>query len=129
LVFERYVRHGEYVLRAFDRDLVEMHQIIFMEVVGFKVDAHFIGSFLQKHMIPCKRVGEPVKNFMTSFKQYIWKEQCKMLLKSDNPVDCFEAELNKKMGKDKVVRGFQKIFVKSLPSLASLELLIERKIF
>jgi len=25
LVFQKYVRHGEYVLRVFDNDLVEMH--------------------------------------------------------------------------------------------------------
>lgn len=33
------------------------------------------------------------------------------------------------MGKDKIVKGFKKIFVLSIPSQASLELLIERRIF
>ena len=42
LVFEKYIRHGEYLLRVFDPELSQLYQIIFMEIIGFRVDPSFI---------------------------------------------------------------------------------------
>lgn len=69
LVFIKYIRHGEFLLRMFDPDLVQLHQVIFMEVVGFKVDAKFIAAFLRKHKVINQQ--EAVHEFMGHYREYI----------------------------------------------------------
>ena len=48
---------------------------------------------------------------------------------SENAVENFEYELDKLIGSDKLQKGFKSIVEKFVPSNASLEFLIEKKIF
>ena len=48
---------------------------------------------------------------------------------SDNPVENFEYELDQYIGSDKLHKGFKRIVDKFVPSKASLEFLIEKRIF
>ena len=45
------IQHGGYLLRTYDSELVELYRFCFNEIVGVHVDAAYVNTLRQKHII------------------------------------------------------------------------------
>lgn len=48
-VFEESIRFGKEILRLHDKNCAQVYQVVFMEMVGFKVDQVYVVKWLRKH--------------------------------------------------------------------------------
>lgn len=46
-LFEGYIRFGYELIRTYDPELVQLHQFVFIELIGFRVDSIYILNQLQ----------------------------------------------------------------------------------
>lgn len=49
MAFESQVRFGQELLTVHDPECAQVYQVVFMEIVGFKVDEIYVIQWIKKH--------------------------------------------------------------------------------
>lgn len=102
LAFIDLIRFGKKVVGFGDLQGVQPYMMIFMEVVGFKVDQVFITSFLKKHEIADLKVDSKVAEFLQDRTAFIKDRAIAGYKQSKNAQQNLEYQLNEIIGPTKL---------------------------
>ena len=71
VAFENSIRFGAEIMNFGDKDSSQVYQVIFMEVVGFKVDQVFVRKWLKKHIKKDPSLDLQVMEFLKNKADYV----------------------------------------------------------
>lgn len=94
LAFERQIRFGGESIRFKDPQCAQVYQVVFMELVGFKVDKVYITRYLKRHLDASVNLDPEVLDYLENRAEYIKQKAVSQYRKSKNPIEKLEYQLN-----------------------------------
>lgn len=127
--FERQIRFGKEMVSYRDKKCSQVYQVVFMELVGFKVDSVFVQGWLEKHTIRTPKLSQDVLNFMQNKVGSIKEHAIGQYKVSRNPLEKLEYKLNSLIGPKKLHDRIVHAHEQAQPTDEALSHVLESDVF